>query len=61
MYKWLRYSGASIILTLNPAHWYPVPWAREERNLEWPVLNERTWSLGWLFVTVRFWIDNGDW
>ena len=61
MYKWLRYSGASIILTLNPAHWSLRPWARQERNLEWPMFNERTWAASWLFVTVRIWIDNGDW
>jgi len=59
--KWLRYSGSSVIVKINPVHWDMIPWAHEERNLEWPMLNERTWSAGWLFVTVRFWIDNGDW
>ena len=61
IYKWLRYSGASMIVKVNPLHWSLRPWAREERSLEWPVPNERTWSVGWLFVTVRIWIDNGDW
>jgi hypothetical protein len=61
IFKWIRYSGASVIVKINPVHWDIVPWAQEERNLEWPMINERTWSAGWLFVTVRFWIDNGDW
>jgi len=61
IYKWLRYSGIAVIVQGNPLHWSVVPWAREERNLEWPTPNERTCALGWLFVTVRIWIDNGDW
>jgi hypothetical protein len=61
IYNWLRYSGIAVIVQGNPLHWRLVPWAREERNLEWPVPNEHTWAAGWLFVTVRVWIDNGDW
>jgi len=59
--KWIRYSGASVIVTLNPLHWSLVPRGRREYNDGWPSPNERTWSVGWLFVTMRFWVDNGDW
>lgn len=61
MLNWLRYSGASVIITVNPCHWRGLPWIRNESNLEWPSPNERTVSLGWLFLTIRIWIDDGSW
>jgi len=61
IYKWLRFSGVTVIAQVNPLHWRLQPWAREELNREWPTPNERTWALGWLFLVVRVWIDNGDW
>ena len=61
IYKWLKFSGVTVIAQVNPLHWRLTPWAREERNLEWPTPNERTWAMGWLFLVVRLWIDNGDW
>jgi hypothetical protein len=59
--KWLAYSGISVIITLNPYHWRWVPWARRDYNDGWPSPNERCWSVGWTFLIVRIWIDNGDW
>ena len=59
--KWIRYSGASVIVTLNPVHWCWVPQARHERTAEWPSPNENTYMVSWLFLTVRAWTDNGDW
>ena len=59
--KWVRYSGASVILTLNPLHWRWAPVARHEQNTEWPSPNEHTYMVSWLFLTIRVWIDNGDW
>jgi hypothetical protein len=32
--KWVRYSGASVIVTLNPLHWRWVPRVRHERAVE---------------------------
>jgi hypothetical protein len=61
MLKWLRYSGACVILTVNPLHWKLLPWLRRESNLEWPGPNEHTWAMGFLFVTVRVWLDDGSW
>lgn len=59
--KWVRYSGFSVIFVINPFHWRLVPHAQREYNDGWPSPNERTWSVSWLFLTVRSWIDNGDW
>ena len=59
--KWIRYSGASVIVTLNPVHWSWIPRARHEKPVEWPSPNENTYMVSWLFLTVRAWTDNGDW
>ena len=59
--KYLKYSGASVILTFNPLHWRLVPYARAGPNTEWPSPNERMFVVSWLFVTVRMWIDDGSW
>lgn len=59
--KYLRYSGASIIITVNPAHWRLRPIARVEQQTEWPSPNERMVTVGWLFLTIRTWIDDGSW
>ncbi len=40
--KWIRYSGASVIVTLNPVHWRWLPQARHEKTVEWPSPNENT-------------------
>jgi hypothetical protein len=58
---WLRYSGFSIIIIGNPCHWSVLPWARHEANDGWPSPNSRTWSVGWMFLTLRIWIDDGSW
>lgn len=61
MIKWIRYSGASIILSLNPLYWKVLPWFRRERNNEWPMVHDYMWAFGFLGITVRVWFDNGDW
>ena len=60
MIAWLMYSGAAVTVTLNPAHWSLCPWARKDYN-EWAGPREWTGSAGWLFLTVRVWIDDGSW
>ena len=59
--KWLRYSGGTVIVTVNPLHWKALPWFRNDTNLEWDMANEHTWAMGFLFLTVRIWIDDGSW
>ena len=58
--NWLRYSGISVIIALNPLWWKVFPWWRREVN-EWAGPKERTWAFGFLGITVRVWLDNGDW
>ena len=60
MIKWLRYSGASVIITVNPCHWRWRPWLSTFTD-EWIGPHERTWTVGWLFLTVRIWRDDGSW
>lgn len=60
MSKWLRYSGLTVSITINPAHWSIIPWARKDYN-EWAGPNEWTGSCGWLFLTIRAWLDDGSW
>jgi hypothetical protein len=58
--NWLTYSGACVILTVNPAHWRWLPWCRKDVN-EWHGPKEWTGSAGWLMLTIRVWIDDGSW
>ncbi len=58
--SYCRYSGVSIIVTLNPLWWQVLPWARKEAATEW-CSTERTWACGFLGITVRVWIDDGSW
>jgi hypothetical protein len=61
MIKWLTYSGASVIITVNPLHWRLVPQAGRAFTGEWAGPNERTWYASWMFLTLRVWIDDGSW
>jgi hypothetical protein len=60
MYNYLKYSGLSVIIQLNPLHWKIWPWFRNESTVEWGS-PEKTYSFVFLFLTIRLWIDNGDW
>jgi hypothetical protein len=60
MYNYLKYSGACVIINLNPLHWSLLPKIKNETYAEWGSA-EHTHSLAFLFLTVRIWIDNGDW
>ena len=58
--QYLRYSGASITVSVNPLYWKVLPWFRDVTLGEWGEA-ERTWAAGFLFLTIRVWIDRGDW
>lgn len=60
IFNWIRYSGASVSITLNPFHWSWIPNANTY-NDTWGGPNEHTVSVSLLFLTIRIWIDNGDW
>jgi hypothetical protein len=58
--NYLRYSGVSVIIALNPLWWKVLPWYRDESNEEWGSA-EKTYAFGFLGITVRIWIDDGSW
>ena len=58
---WLRYSGISISLTVNPAHWSWWPQIQNEPLDTWIGPNEHRFYLSWLMITLRAWIDDGSW
>ena len=59
--NWLKYSGASVAVTLNPLHWGWIPQAGRAFSDEWAGPKERAWYARCLFITVRVWIDDGSW
>ena len=61
MFKWLRYSGASISVIVNPLHWVWTPICGRTYTDEWAGPKERSYQVRWLFLTVRVWIDDGSW
>ena len=60
-FDWLRYSGATVCFTLNPAHWNWIPQIQGEPLDTWIGPNERRFYATWLMITVRVWIDDGSW
>ena len=61
MLNWIRYSGASVSVTLNPFHWFWTPRFFSEPIGEWPGPNEYSGRISFLFLSVRVWIDDGSW
>ena len=57
--NYLKYSGASIIITVNPLHWAWIPVFRRGSNEIWDYAE--TWAISFLFLTFRIWIDDGKW
>lgn len=60
MLDWIRYSGASMSVTVNPFHWSLFPRFGEPKDV-WTGPNERRFVVSWLFFTIRAWIDDGSW
>ena len=57
--SYLRYSGASISIFLNPLHWKIFPYFRKEPDVFSD--SDHTYLCGFLFLVVRIWIDDGSW
>jgi EamA domain-containing membrane protein RarD len=55
--KWLKYSGATIALTLNPCHW--GFYCKYRKSVD--VWEQDAFVLQILPLSIRIWIDNGDW
>ena len=58
MINYLKYSGASISVTLNPYHWAWIPVVRKEHEMNW---DTDAFVASILFLTIRIWIDDGSW
>jgi hypothetical protein len=56
--KYLMYSGLSLSITFNPLHWSFVPRYFRNGNDGW---EPDYHSISFLFLTIRFWIDDGSW
>lgn len=56
--KWLRYSGITLGMTLNPFHWVFGGHLIKPTDMD-PSQYGFHFSLG--LVWIRMWIDNGDW
>jgi hypothetical protein len=56
--KWLRYSGITLGMTVNPFHWAFGGHLIKPTDMD-PSQYGFYVSLG--FVWLRIWIDNGDW
>ena len=55
--KYLKYSGCNITLKLNPYHWrLAAVWFNTSSSWEQDVLVIELFP-----ITIRLWIDNGDW
>ena len=57
--NYLKYSGASVTMTVNPCHWAWVPVFFYGQEDAWE--NTESLRISILFLTVRIWIDDGSW
>lgn len=60
MINWIKYSGASMAITINPLHWQMRPQLARCRE-EWDGPRCLTLQARWLMITVRIWCDDGSW
>jgi len=57
--NYLKYSGASVTMTVNPCHWAWIPVFSHGQEDVWQ--STETLRITILFLTVRIWIDDGSW
>jgi len=55
--NWLKYSGCNIILKLNPFHW--AIGCKYMKSAD--VWEQDAFVLELLPITIRVWIDDGNW
>ena len=56
---YLKYSGVCVTIAVNPYHWSWIPvFAYEGSNEIW---FQDTFRFSVLFLTIRCWVDNGEW
>jgi len=57
IFKYLRNSGITVSINVNPFHWYYLPKVYKKID-PW---NDNTYIVSFLFVHVSVFISNGDW
>jgi hypothetical protein len=57
--NYLKYSGVSVTMTVNPCHWAWIPRFFHGKEDAWD--DTETLSVSVLFLTMRIWIDDGSW
>jgi hypothetical protein len=58
LFDYLRYSGLVVSFGLNPFHWQIMPKYFRNGKDGW---EQDYHSVSFLFLTIRFWIDDGSW
>ena len=53
MLNWIKYSGASLSIRVNPCHWQFFPQAGRAFMDEWAGPYERSWYGAWLFFNCE--------
>lgn len=62
MINYLKYSGASLTIYLNPLYWKAFPYIRNiSKDDVYLGPDSHTWEFGFLFLIIRVWVDNGNW
>ena len=58
MLNYLKYSGLNITFKLNPYHWR-LAFSKGSDNDAWEI--STSYIIELLPITIRLWIDHGDW
>lgn len=56
--KYLKYSGLNVTFKFNPYHWR-IAFSKGSKVDAWEV--EHSYIIELLPITIRLWLDNGDW
>lgn len=60
--NYVKYSGGSITVALNPLHWVSVPKIRTRHYAdEFYGDNFRSIFISWLFFQIFLFLDDGQW
>ena len=60
-FDYIRYSGITVRLNLNPFHWSYLGGFGKDFRGEWAGPNEKGWYVKFLFLSVSVWFDDGSW
>ena len=58
-YEWIRYSGVTATVHLNPLHWWAIPYF--QRHVSELGERDMRWEFKFLFLKINVWFDDGRW